>query len=359
MNSLERLLVRGIDRRDFLRLCGTTAAIFSLPLGGTEKIVEAAEKAMKKPAVIWLQGQDCAGCTESLLATLNPSIESLLLDTISLRYHETIMGATGIVAEEALHATQKEGDYILVVEGSLPLAGDEFCMVGGVPWTKTVEETAKNAKAVVAVGACATYGGIPAAGPTGAAGVSAVVKDKPVINLPMCPAKPSQVIATLLYVLSHGLENFELDEHLRPKVFYSNLIHDNCPRRGRFENGEFLNDWNDPNQKDWCLLLKGCKGPKTYTDCAQVWWNDGANFCINAGSPCSGCAQPEFYKDFATLYAKTDMFDMPGFGQVSAATVGKVIGGAAAVGVGVHFAAGLAKGSTKQEEKAKGVKQNG
>ncbi len=125
----------------------------------------------------------------------------------------------------------------------------------------------------------------------------------------------------------------------------------------RFENGEFLSDWNDPKQRDWCLLLKGCKGPKTFNDCAQVWWNDGANFCINAGSPCSGCTSPEFYKDFSPLYAKQDTFKLPGVGQIDANTAGKIIGGAAAAGVGIHLATSLAKGrlSSKDEAKEKGV----
>jgi len=97
-------------------------------------------------------------------------------------------------------------------------------------------------------------------------------------------------------------------------------------------------------------MLKGCKGPQTYTDCAQVWWNDNANFCINAGSPCSGCSEKSFYKEFSPLYAKQELFKLPGIGQVNADTVGAVIGGAAAVGLGAHLIATVASGRLSNKD---------
>ncbi len=353
VGPIEKLAAKGVSRRDFVKLCAATTAAFGLSKVFVPQVVEAAETAVKKPAVIWLEGQDCAGCSESLLATLKPDAATLVLDVISLRYHETIMAGAGEHAEEARRKTMEEGGYVLVVEGSIPLADDRFCKIGGKSFREMLLETAKNAAAIVAVGACATYGGIPKAGPTNAAGVLDVIKDKPVINLPMCPGKPSQLVATLLYFITFKRAP-ELDKYGRPKVFYSNLLHDNCPRRGHFENGQFLTDWNDPSQKEWCLLMKGCKGPKTYTDCAQVWWNDGANFCINAGSPCSGCAQPEFYADFNPLYTKTEMFNLPGLGQMNVDSLGKAIGGLAAAGVAVHLAGKLITGNGSEKD-SKGV----
>jgi len=354
--SMDKLMARGVSRRDFVKLCSAVTAALGLSQVYVPQIVQAAEEALKKQPVIWLEGQDCAGCSESTIATLNPSAAEVVLDMISLRYHEVIMAASGEVAEQALHDTVKAGGYVLVVEGSIPTVDDRFCKVGGKAFRETVIETAKNADAIIALGSCATHGGIPAAGPTGAVGVADVVKGKPIINLPSCPAKPSRLIATILHYLTFKSVP-ELDSNLRPLVFYGKLLHDNCPRRGHFENGEFVTDWNDPKQKDWCLLLKGCKGPKTFNDCAQVWWNDGANFCINAGSPCSGCTSPEFYKGFTPLYAKQDMFQMPGVGQIDADTAGKVIGGAAALGVGIHLATSLAKGrlTGKEEHSSKEV----
>ncbi|AVX20669.1 hydrogenase small subunit [Carboxydocella sporoproducens DSM 16521] len=351
MDLMERLISRGISRRDFVKLCATTAAAIGLGEGAAPQVAAAVESAAKKPAVIWLEGQDCAGCSESFLATIKPSAAEVVLDMISLRYHETVMGSSGTIAEEVLEETIKEGGYVLVVEGSVPTENDKFCYVAGKPWRETLIKAAQNASVVLAAGACSAYGGIPAAGPTGAKGVADVVDEQTkqkVINLPHCPVKPSVLLATIIYYLTYKSAP-ELDAYRRPKLFYSNLLHDNCPRRGHFENGEFVTDWNDPKQKDYCLLLMGCKGPKTYTNCAQVWWNDGANFCINAGSPCAGCSQPEFYHKFTPLYDKQEIIqkELPGIGATNVDTIGKVIGGAAAVAAAVHFAGSKL---TKKEE---------
>jgi hydrogenase small subunit len=80
------------------------------------------------------------------------------------------------------------------------------------------------------------------------------------------------------------------------------LLHDNCRRRGHFDAGEFLKDWNDPEQKDWCLFMKGCKGPLAYIDCAIRRWNDGTNFCLDCGGLCQACGEPDFYDQIQPLY---------------------------------------------------------
>jgi len=361
MGKFELLEARGVTRRDFMKLIAATAAAFNLPDVFVPKAAKALEQALEKPPVVWLHGMECTGCTESTIATLNPSAAELVLDMLSIRYHETIMAAAGHVAEEALKETLKEGNFILVVEGSVPKSQeyDFYCMVGGVPFRETVLECAKAAAAVVAIGSCAHDGaGIPGACEVGAIGVRELLKNNnintPVINLPNCPVKPNNLIGTLIYYLTYK-EVPELDSQNRPIAYYGTLLHDNCPRRGQFEAGNFLTDWNDPAQKNYCLLLKGCKGPKTYTNCAQVWWNDNTNFCINAGSPCSGCAESEFYKGFSPLYTKQEIFKLPGIGQISADTVGKVVGGATAVGVGLHLVASAVSGRlTHKEEEHKG-----
>lgn len=349
--SIEKIWAKGVTRRDFIKLCSAAAAALGLSETMVPKFVSAAEKAAKKPPVIWLEGQDCAGCTESFASNLNPGTAEILLDTISLRYHETLMAGTGDVAEHALEQTLEEGNYILVVEGSIPTVDDRFCVIGGKPFRETLLKTAEKAAAIIAFGTCSAYGGINAAAPTKSVGVQSIVKDKPVINLPGCPGKPSRLVATLLYYLSTG--NLpQMDKYNRPLAFYGKLHHDNCPRRGHFEAGHFLTDWNDPKQVDWCLLLVGCKGPKTYTDCPQVWWNDGASYCVNAGSPCSGCTQPEYYAGFAPLYVKQENFMMPGVAGISADTVGKVLGGATAVGLGAHLAGSVAAGRLSKNKRS-------
>jgi len=351
LEILDKLAAKELKRRDFIKLGAAVAAAFSMPVSFGQQVAFAAEKAAGKPAVIWLEGQDCTGCSESFLASLNPTVEELVLNTLSIRYHETIMAASGVKAEEARLETIKQGGYVLVVEGSIPKADDRFCMIGGKPFREILLETAANAAVVIAAGSCASTGaGIPGSTPSQGGAVEEFVKDKPIINLPTCPVKPSRLVATIMYYLTSG-QVPALDEYKRPLAFYANLLHDNCPRRGQFEKGNFVKDWNDPAQRDYCLLLKGCKGPKTYTDCAQVWWNEGANFCINAGSPCAGCSQPEFYGGFTPLFAKTDEFNIGPAKTLSVDTVGEIASIAAIGAAAVHGLGKAVSGKKKDDVK--------
>ncbi len=293
----------GITRRDFLKYCAGTAAALGLSeLDFATRVVQAMEGASKKPPFIWLEGLDCAGCTTSFTGILNPPVSSIILDKISLRYHETVMAGSGHLAEEAYQEAVRQGGYGLIVEGSVPSADERFCMVGGRPFKKILEEAAQKAAVIIAVGACATYGGIPAASPSKGIGLNKALPGKRAINLPTCPVHPDHLAGTVLYFLATGKAP-ELDEIGRPVIYFGQSIHDNCRRRGYFDAGKFLKDWNDPKQKDWCLLEKGCKGPMTNSDCSVRRWNEGTNFCIDCGAPCQGCAEPGFYADMTPLYA--------------------------------------------------------
>jgi hydrogenase small subunit len=297
-----KTLFGNISRRDFMKYCATTAAVLGLSeLEFAARVSEVLAASGKKPSVIWLEGQDCAGCSISFAGSLYPSIASMLLERVSLRYHEAIMAASGYVAEAAYEEAVKEGGYVLCVEGSIPTADDRFCMVGGRPFREIVEEAGAKAAAIIAVGACATYGGIPAAGPTGAVGVNKIITNKPVINISTCPVHSDHLTGTVLYYLTTKKVP-PLDKQGRPKMYFGELVHDNCRRRSYFDNYTFLNDWNDPEQKNWCLYETGCKGPDTYSDCPVRRWNDGLNFCIDCGAGCMGCAEPEFYEGMAPLY---------------------------------------------------------
>lgn len=299
---LETVESHGINRRDFLKYCAATAAVLGLSeLEFTTKVAQALEAASKKPPVIWLEGQDCAGCTISFTGILNPPASSIILDKISLRYHETAMAAAGHLAEKVYQDTVKEGGYVLIVEGSVPSADDRFCMIGGRPFKKILEEAAKNAAAIIAVGACAAYGGIPAATPSKGIGLNKALPGKTVINLPTCPVHPDHLAGTILYFLTTGKVP-ELDAKGRPVVYFGQSIHDNCRRRSYFDAGKFLKDWNDPKQKDFCLYEKGCKGPVTFADCAIRRWNNGINFCIDCGGVCQACSEPIFYEKVTPLY---------------------------------------------------------
>lgn len=341
---------RGVSRRSFIKLCTAAAVALGLDVSYGPRMADAAAAAVGKKPLVWMQGQGCTGCSESLISSFDPGPAEIVLDLLSVRYHPTIMAGAGEVATEAWQEALRQGGFILVLEGAIPMADPRFALVDGRPFAEQFAEAAARAEVVVAAGSCAAYGGIPRAGITGAAGAQAVVKDKPLINLPSCPVKPTRLLGTLLYYLTFK-EAPPLDEHLRPVPYYRRFLqHESCPRRGHFEQGEFLQDWNDPDTADWCLLYKGCKGPLTYTDCSRIWWNDGVNYCIRAGSPCSGCTQPEFYDRFSPLYKKQENFPAPGILGMNAPALAKGIAGLTAAGVATHAVVRAVSGKKNEKE---------
>ena len=294
----ETALERGMTRRDFLKFCSMMTGVLALPSSYSKRI----EKALAAPArtpVVWLEFQDCAGCTESLLRASRPSVAEIVLDVLSVDYHETIMAAAGYQAEQAKQATIDTGGYLLVVEGSIPLADDGiYCTIGGKTAVNLLQEAAEGAIAVVAVGNCATFGGLPKASPnpTGAVSVMDLVKDKPVLNLPGCPLNVVNLTATVVHFLTFG-ELPAYDELGRPLFAYGARIHDNCERRGHFDAGEFVVAWGDEgHRKGWCLYKMGCKGPVTFHNCPAVRWNDGTSWPVKSGHGCIGCSEPDFWE---------------------------------------------------------------
>ncbi len=327
-----------ISRKEFLKACAYTAALLGLEQSKVDHIAKVLAKAAAKPPVIWLEGQDCAGCTISFIGSTAPSVSEIILDVISLRYHETVMAGAGRVAEGALEETLKEEGYVMIVEGSIPTKDGRFCMVAGKPFGETVKKVAEKAGAIIAVGACAAYGGIPGAGPTGAKGVAEYLGRDDIINISTCPAHVEHVVGTVVYYLLYGKAP-EIDKEGRPLMFFRTLIHDNCPRRGQFEKGNYLTDWNNLEERDWCLYLKGCKGPFTYSDCPIRKWNDGTNWCVECGAGCQGCAEPAFYAGMSPLFEKTQ--EIKG---VDVDTIGKALGVVVGAGLAVHFIGQAATG---------------
>jgi hydrogenase small subunit len=358
-----------LTRRDFIKVAGATLALLGLSQALTPKVVKALEESLGKPAVVWLEGQDCAGCVESFLNSLEPLAASILLDTISLRYNETAMAASGHQAEEALAKTIEEGGYILVIEGAIPLAEDGlFCTIGGKPFKDIVRESARNAAVIVCVGSCATYGGIPRSGPTDAVGYLFRgtqkhhyyddVGEKPVINLPTCPLHCERLVAVIIHYLTFGTVP-ELDDFHRPLAFYGENQHENCERRGHFDAGRFLTDWGDPEQQGWCLYLKGCKGPWANQDCWKRLWNNRTNYCIKANHPCVACSEPEFYESVSPIYERQFDVELPGIGRVDIDKVMATIGGAVAAGVGLDMLLSRATGRWKDNGKKPSEKEAG
>ena len=353
----ETVFNRGVSRRDFLKFCSVMAGALALPKSGAAWI-ETALTAPKRVPVVWLELQDCAGCSEAFLRSNNPTAADIILDVLSIDYHETIMAAAGKQAEEAKAATIKAGGYILVVEGSVSL-GDNgvYCCVGGRSSEDLIREAASNAVAVVAVGNCAAFGGIPKASPnpTGAKGAWEVITDRTVVNVPGCPAIPEVTTGTIAHFVAFG-ELPELDELNRPKTFYGHTVHDRCERLPFFRDEKYARSFDDDGAKQgWCLFKLGCKGPTTFNSCSSLKWYQGLSYPVEAGHPCLGCAEPDFWDRMTPFYQH--LMGVPGFGAGSNIDT---IGGLAVLGVGAAFAGhGVIQIMKRAADKAEPVVPNG
>ncbi len=297
----EHLAASGVSRRSFIQLCSVlmVTAPAGLALTSKKSVFElaAAIGRTKRPSVIWLHFQDCTGCTETLLRTSAPDVAHLILDVISLDYHETLMAASGAQAEAALRSAMADnaGKYVLVVEGAIPMRDDGVYMqMNSKPAVQVLREVASQAAAVIAIGSCASWGGVPSAdpNPTGAVGVDSIINNKPVINLPGCPPNPYNLVGVVLEYVTMG-KLPALDELNRPKFAYERVIHENCPRRAHFDAGRFAAAFGDEgHRKGWCLYKLGCKGPVTHAACSTRHFNEIPNcWPIGIGAPCLGCTE--------------------------------------------------------------------
>jgi hydrogenase small subunit len=260
--------------------------------------VAAAAQSAERPPVIWLHFQECTGCSESLLRSDHPSLSSLILDVISLEYHETLMAGSGLQAEHSLREamTANKGKYLLVVEGAIPTAENGiFCKVGGQTAMDSLRSASAGAAGIICIGTCSSFGGVQSAppNPTGAVGVRDLVKDKPIVNVPGCPPSPYNFLSTILYYLTFKRWP-ELDALSRPKFAYGRRIHEHCERRPHFDAGRFAQAYGDAGHaQGYCLYKLGCKGPATYANCSVQHFNDVGVWPVSIGHPCIGCTQPE------------------------------------------------------------------
>jgi len=330
----ELLVERGVSRRAFLKYSSYLATLMALPPAAAQAMAEGLAKA-RRQAVIWLSFQECTGCTESLTRSFSPTLEDLIFDFISLDYHHTLMAVSGEAAENARLQSMAEnkGKYIVIVDGSVPIKNDGvYSTIAGRTNLDTLRETAKDAYAIISVGTCAAFGGLPHAdpNPTGAVAIQEIVKDKPVINIPGCPPIAEAMTGTVAHLLSFG-KLPELDYLNRPKAFFGETIHDRCYRRPFYQRGLFAKSFDDEGaRKGWCLYEVGCKGPVTYNACATLKWNGGVSFPIQSGHGCLGCSEPNFwdkggfYRPLPTPVASVREH------VTEAAAAGAVLGGAAA-----------------------------
>lgn len=362
----EALRARGISRRGFLKFCAATASMMALPPSMVPIIAQALERA-RRPSVIWLSFQECTGCTESLTRSHSPTVEGLIFDTISLDYHHTLQAASGAAAEAARAAAMQEnwGNYILVVDGSIPVGDPGYSTIAGISNMDMLLETAAGAAAIISVGSCAAFGGIPHANPnpTGALSVAAFIREygnrtpntfaadaaaqaahtdissKPIINVSGCPPIPVVITGVLAHFLTFG-KIPDLDSLGRPLAFYGQSIHDRCYRRPFYDKGLFANTFDDEGaKKGWCLYKLGCKGPTTYNACATTKWNDGTSFPIQSGHPCLGCSEPDFW-------------DGGGFYKAISTPTGD-ISRTAVYAIGAGAAAGVALGAMNRYKRAR------
>ncbi len=273
--------------------------------------------------VVWLQGAACSGCAVSVLNAFSPTAGPLLLKEltpgkhVSVRVLATIMAGQGEQVIEVLKDTaiRDKGGYLFVMEGSIQLGDPMFATFGEeggreTPIHDMAADLATDAAAVIGLGTCASFGGIPAGegNLTGATSIGALLAERgidvPVINVPGCPPHPDWLVGTLVAVSLYGLEAIvpTLDELSRPAMFFGKCVHETCPRRADFDAGRFARNFGEPG----CMYHLGCKGPVTYADCPTRMWNTGTNWCVGAGSPCHGCVEPDFPDRLSPLYEKID-----------------------------------------------------
>lgn len=294
-----------IHRRQFLKYCLASAAALGLPLEVAGRLEQAlAADSVPLPKVIWLNGANCTGCTVSLANLISDSgpadVADLLTGYLDLEFHPNLMAAAGDLAVQALHDTAR-GDFILAMDGGIPTAfNGHACTL----WTdaegrditarEAVLSLAPKAKAILAIGTCASYGGMPAAdpNPTGIVSLGALT-GLPTINIPGCPTHPDWIVWTVANLLAGVMPR--LDGRGRPTELYGREVHKYCPRKE-------LDEVKGFGDGHGCLKSLGCKGPRTRSDCAMRRWNNKTNWCIGANAICLGCTEEGFPDRFSPFY---------------------------------------------------------
>ncbi len=355
----EHIIDQGYSRRDFMKFVTYITAYMGLETSMLGQVAKALETTTRVP-VIWEHFQECTCCSESFIRSDHPIVADIILDKISLDYTLTLMAASGHQAEAAKKATMDKykGEYILCVEGSVPLGDDgNYCCIAGRSAKDVLEESAAGAKAIIAWGSCASNGCVQAAypNPTDATPIHKIIKNKPIIRVPGCPPIGEVMAGVILHIITFG-KFPELDGLGRPKAFYSKRVHDTCYRRPYYDAGLFVESFDDENaKKGYCLYKVGCKGPMTYNACGTIKWNNGISYPIQSGHGCFGCSEENFW-DNGPIYER--MTGLHGFGiESSADTIGKVAAGVLAGGIAIHaVSAAITKRKEVSDHIARGKK---
>ncbi|MBN2022149.1 MAG: hydrogenase small subunit [Pirellulales bacterium] len=305
--------MQNCNRRDVLRMGASLAAGMGLSAWHGDIFAKGLDEiAAGRAKVLWLEGMSCSGCSVSLLNAEDPGPVEVLTELISLVYHPVLSAIQGADAVEVIHKQVEGGDYLLAFEGAIPTTMPGACLMEGKPLAEILPAALRGAKAVVAVGTCASFGGIPAAegNLTGAVSVRQFMEQQglPVegrlVNCPGCPTHPQSLLGTVAYVAAKGYPPVD-PTLLTPNMFYAHSVHDECPRFHYWEKRVFAEKFGD----EGCLFKLGCLGPLSHTNCPRSQWNSGANWCIRAGAPCTACTSENFARkrDFP-FYRKCETY---------------------------------------------------
>lgn len=300
-----------ITRREFMRYCTIAGGTIGLSGTGLLKLDKLLASESGAP-VVWLQGSSCTGCSTSLLNSIYyATIDDLLLNTLDLEYHPTVMAAGGNLAVGAAETAYAAKNYVLVVEGAIPSGPNaDYCHIWeGMTILQAVRKYAQNAAYILAVGTCAAFGGIPAGtpNPSRANSVKSVLGGAQIsklINIPGCPSHPDWVVGTIANLLASG--NLPImDGYRRPKQYFGTVVHSGCLNKSQ-DKAHIL---SEPG----CLKELGCRGQFTRSDCPKRLWNSGAagepgvNWCVAARNPCHGCTEPDFPDGLSPFYEMEGM----------------------------------------------------
>ncbi|MCX7781645.1 MAG: hydrogenase small subunit, partial [Negativicutes bacterium] len=267
-----------MEKTDFIKLCQSfcmsdTYALSAKVIPETRKYMHQHGKG--KMPVIWLETSDSGDNNIAFMNTTYPYLHQVFADMIDLLYSNTFMAAQGRDALDLLLDAIEtyRGKFTLVVEGAVPTRDHGIYNV--IAQTKRHRITAleavtrlgEAAKYVVAVGTCASFGGVSSAAPniTGSMGVGKVL-NREVINVSGCPVNPDWFVGTLAHLIMYGRP--ELDEFNRPKLFYGFTVHRHCQRRSYFDQKDFAEKLGDTE----CMFSLGCTGPRTGSDCPYRQW---------------------------------------------------------------------------------------
>jgi hydrogenase small subunit len=275
--------------------------------------------------ILWLTaGLGCDGDSVSITAATQPSIEDVLLGSIpglpKVHLHNPVLAYEngGEFLKFFHQASEGQLDpFVLVVEGSIPnetikregywaAMGTDARTGQPIKTTEWIDRLAPRAVGCVAIGTCATNGGIHAmqGNPTGCMGLADYLgwdwRSKaglPIVNVPGCPVQPDNFMETVLYLLYQvaGLAPMiPLDEQLRPLWLFGRTVHEGCDRAGYYEQGDFATEYGSPK----CIVKLGCWGPVVNCNVPKRGWMAGLGGCPNVGGICIGCTMPGFPDKF-------------------------------------------------------------